>query len=134
MGICAYGFGQSPGGVGAPGAAEVRKIQEALRKDPPPAFREIVARRHGARRALQRRGYAGILYENIHQDPLNALISCLKMKVQMDLSLSQGFLFWILPPDPTVNRPGIAFEEDKKFPVDPWDERQCFEMETVGCR
>ena len=120
--MCGYGLAQSSLSP-ASSADDVQKIQEALRRHPPEAFKKVLATRQQARRTLQRRGYAEILYENMHGDPLNALISYFKMKVQMDLSLSQGFLFWIVPPDPTVNRPGIAFEEDKKFPVDPWDER-----------
>lgn len=120
--LSAHGIAQFPLSP-ASSADDIQKIQEALRRHPPEAFKKILGRRQQERRALQRRGYAEILYENIHRDPLNALISCLKMKVQMDLSLSQGFLFWILPPDPTVNRPGIAFEEDQAFPIDPWDER-----------
>jgi len=121
--VCGFNFAQIPLHRSSPVGDEVQKIQEALRKHPPPAFREILAKRHAARLALQRRGYAEMLYENMHRDPLNALIACLKMKVQMDFSLSQGFLFWIVPPDPTVNRPGIPFEENQAFPIDPWDER-----------
>ena len=115
-------FGQLPDYAGSPPAEEIRKIQETLRKNPPQRFKEIVARRQAARRELQRRGYTNLLYYGLQGDALSALISYVKLEVQAQLSLSHGFLFWIIPPDPIFNRPGLSFEEENTFAADPWEE------------
>jgi hypothetical protein len=61
-----------------------------------------------------------MLFEVMLQDGVGALCSYLKMNVQKELSLEHGVIFWIIPPDPRFNTPGIPFEEDSEFPDDPW--------------
>jgi hypothetical protein len=99
----------------------LRKLQEAVRRNPPARYRQVVLERKAARRKLQQQSYAAILYDTVQHDGVSALIAYIKMNVLAEFSLDHGFLFWIIPPDPTLNVPGVQFEEDLSFPADPWE-------------
>ena len=102
-------------------AQNMEKIMVLVRKNPPAQYRKVVMQRMNDRKKLQQRAYADILFDTVHHDGVAALISYVKVNLQMELSLEHGFLFWIIPPDPTFNTPGISFEEDLNFPKDPWE-------------
>ena len=101
-------------------SGNLHRIQEAARRNPPARYRQVVLERESARRKLQQQSYAAILYDTVQHDGVSALISYIRMNVLAEYSLDHGFLFWIIPPDPTLNVPGLPFEEDLSFPVDPW--------------
>ena len=71
------------------------------------------------RREFQRRGYSNILLDVINQDGLSALLSYLRVSLQIEYSLLHK-TFWIVPPDPRWGIPGIPFPDDWSFPEDPW--------------
>jgi hypothetical protein len=99
----------------------LQKIEEAARKNPPAQYRQVIMERKTARRKLQQQSYAALLYDTVQHDGVGALISYIKLNVLAELSLEHGFIFWIIPPDPAFNIPGIPFEEDLSFPADPWE-------------
>lgn len=101
-------------------SVNLQKIQEAARENPSPRYREVILRRKLARRRLQQQSYAGLLYDTVQHDGAGSLISYIKMNVLLEFSLEHGFLFWIVPPDPRFNIPGVPFQEDLNCPEDPW--------------
>ena len=95
-------------------------VMKEFRWHPPKYFKEILMERKSARQRLQRSSYAHVLNDVVRHDGIGALFSYLRMSIQLEFSLDHGFLFWIVPPNPELGVPGIAFQEDLSFPSDPW--------------
>jgi hypothetical protein len=92
-------------------------------------------RRKMLRRALQQKGYTGVLRDVLDGDGLSGLLSAIRVKAQIEYSLPHHTLHVYLKPVPTARRdstlPGFftmgggpiefALHDDWTFPPDPWE-------------
>lgn len=90
--------------------------------------------RKSRRRAIQQQGYAEVLYEVLAGDGLAALMSWLRMTLQLEYSIARYPLFvyirgpetrrdttlsgLLLPASPGLMR--LPLIEDRSFPINPW--------------
>jgi|GEM_PF-2242665 len=71
--------------------------------------------RKQALRTFQQRGYAEVLINTLEQDGLSAVISYLKMVLQIEYSLNHAPIFYV-----TKARELVELPIDYDFPDDPW--------------
>lgn len=115
------------------GTAEQQGFREAVRRLRTPEFERRVI----ARRRMQQRHYAEVLYEMALGDAPGAMLTTLRSRAQLKLQLPDNTLYVSIPveqpPAPRSGLPGstgspsppmsIPLPEDRTFPVDPWSRR-----------
>ena len=75
----------------------------------------LLEHRKSILRDFQRRGYANVLLNVVEQDGFSALISFIKMKLQIEYSLDHSPIVYRISRDHIEIVP-----QDWSFPVDPW--------------
>ena len=80
-----------------------------------------LARRKEERRVLQRQGYARMLMDVLNDDGLSALLSYVKVKLQLDFVLSNQPPIYLMRGDPKFGIQELVIPEDWSFPADPWN-------------
>ena len=88
-----------------------RYVLEHLDEFATTEFRSRLARR----REFQRAGYAAVLHDLLAFDPAGALLSFLRVRLQLEYSLPHNTIYFH-----DVNGASWPLPEDWSFPADPW--------------